>query len=136
MGRRLNIPGLLIAVVIVPSCVSRSRPADAPDAIFVPSSARELRVAPGVGTGQVDVSYSVTERYPAAGIRRSLTHALRDGGYELLDHDFLYTGQRLEVPREWWSYVSREGDPERCQLGHDRRLEELARRCGAPGPPL
>lgn len=73
-----------------------------------------MRVAPGVGTGQVDVSYVTDEGYPATETRASLGRTLHSAGYALLDHDFLDPDHRFERPPEWWSYEDGTTSSERC----------------------
>lgn len=81
-------------------------PGDVPKAVFVSPGARELRVSDGVARSQIDVAYVADEKYPAPGIREGLARALRDSGYQPLDHDFLEPSQKTEVPRDWSSYNS------------------------------
>jgi hypothetical protein len=111
MNRRSRI---LILFALVGGCSPSSLRSDVPKPVFVPTAARELRVANGVAPGQVDISYVVQAKYPAAEIRDGMARALRDGGYQLLDHDFLNPSRKLENPRDWSSYVDGTGRRETC----------------------
>jgi hypothetical protein len=96
---------IVILLAVMAGCGRASLPADVPKAVFVLSDARELRISDGAAPGQIDVAYVAEEKYPAPQVRQGLARALRDSGYQLLDHDFLDPGEKLEVPREWISYV-------------------------------
>jgi hypothetical protein len=111
MKRQIYFVILLSATA---ACRSASSPADIPKAVFLSPSARELRVTNGAAPGQVDVAYVAEEKYPAPEIREGLTRTLRDGGYQPLDHDFLDPSLRLEVPRDWGSYLDSSTRSETC----------------------
>lgn len=96
---------MIILLAVMAGCGRTSTPADVPNAVFVPSHARDLRVRDGVAPGQIDVAYIAEEKYPAPQVRQGLARALRDSAYQPLDHDFLDPSERLEVPREWGSYT-------------------------------
>ncbi len=105
---------IVILICATGGCRSASSPTDVPKAVFLPPSARDLRVSGGVAPGQVDVTYLAEEKYPAPEIRKGLARTLRDSGYEPLDHDFLDPTIKLEVPRRWESYVDGTTGRETC----------------------
>jgi hypothetical protein len=105
---------IVILLSATAGCRPSSSPADVPKAVFRPPGARELRVSDGVAPGQVDVVYVAEEKYPAPEIREGLTNTLRDSGYQLLDHDFLDPSVKLEVPRDWGSYIDGPTRRETC----------------------
>jgi hypothetical protein len=105
---------MVILLAVMAGCGRASFPADVPEAVFVPSGARELRVSDGAAPDQVDVAYVAEEKYPAPQVRQGLARALRDSGYQLLDHDFLDPDEKVEVPRKWGSYIDDTGRREIC----------------------
>ena len=104
--------GILLAAMA--GCARAGLPAELPKEVFLPSDAREVRVSNGAAPGQIDVAYVADEKYPARQIRQGLARALRESGYQLLDHDFLDPNEKLEIPREWGSYVTDTGRRETC----------------------
>jgi hypothetical protein len=105
---------VVVLFAIIVACRSSGSSADIPKPVFVPQGARELRVGQGVATGQVDVSYLVEAKYPAPDLREALARTLRASGYQVLDHDFLDPGTRIDGPRDWASYVDATLRPATC----------------------
>ena len=108
---------LVLAAVLAMGCGSAPNHAEVPAALMVPPEAASVRTE-GRDDGQIIVSYTLVQPYPADGLLSQVRTALAAGDWTPLDGDWLNPGEPATPRSGWFDYID-------GASGQDRWVHQL-----------